>query len=374
MRKIIHSLLLTLLITTSGMAYSSWHIYGPTLENEHLYRIALRVRPAPVFSVQQMMVALLDANPSAFNHHNINGLKSGYQLRIPGPQEVARISHLNAVHIVNQQNREWLGNYPKSSHVAAKVTKSAHLKHARHEAAIHPVAALTPEKPEPKHIKKAPEATASSLIEIANGQQASNASLPAPTAAVTPTESKVQETASTNDKVTDAAASEKMDSFIAETKKYEVETNTQLANLQQQTRTLQTSVTQVNKDLQTLTYQFIQLTNKTKASGSNLPTKMIIDGLKKNAIGLSLGLLALILLSYLLKRSFRPRATATARKDEYDYMGSKESIPSKLDLASAYIDMGDYSAAEVALKEVLAKGNEEQKKGARDLLGKMNQR
>ena len=45
---------------------------------------------------------------------------------------------------------------------------------------------------------------------------------------------------------------------------------------------------------------------------------------------------------------------------EYDYMGSNESIPAKLNLARAYIAMEDYNAAKKVIAEVLSVGNQEQ--------------
>ena len=55
-------------------------------------------------------------------------------------------------------------------------------------------------------------------------------------------------------------------------------------------------------------------------------------------------------------------------QNEYDYMGSSESIPAKLDLARTYIAMEDYVAARIALEEVSEGGSEAQKKEAADML------
>jgi len=55
-------------------------------------------------------------------------------------------------------------------------------------------------------------------------------------------------------------------------------------------------------------------------------------------------------------------------QNEYDYMGSRESIPAKLDLARTYIAMEDYAAARIALEEVSKGGDEAQKKEAADML------
>lgn len=61
--------------------------YGPTQRNDTLWNIAKSVKPAGV-TVEQMMMALLDANPQAFINGNVNNLKTGQILRVPGENEI----------------------------------------------------------------------------------------------------------------------------------------------------------------------------------------------------------------------------------------------------------------------------------------------
>ncbi len=58
-------------------------------------------------------------------------------------------------------------------------------------------------------------------------------------------------------------------------------------------------------------------------------------------------------------------------KDEYDFMGSDEAIPARLDLARAYIAMEDYKAAQQVLVLVTSKGNSEQQIEAQKMLDKI---
>lgn len=58
-------------------------------------------------------------------------------------------------------------------------------------------------------------------------------------------------------------------------------------------------------------------------------------------------------------------------EDEYDFLGSEEGIPAKLDLARAYLAMEDFPAATEVLQDVLAKGNHEQRNQAQNLLQEM---
>jgi pilus assembly protein FimV len=61
----------------------------------------------PAISVEQMMVAMLRANPQAFVQDNINNLKSGYVLRIPAPAEVESVSRAEALAEVSRQTALW---------------------------------------------------------------------------------------------------------------------------------------------------------------------------------------------------------------------------------------------------------------------------
>lgn len=56
---------------------------------------------------------------------------------------------------------------------------------------------------------------------------------------------------------------------------------------------------------------------------------------------------------------------------EYDYMGSAEGIPAKLDLARTYIAMEDYEAAQKVLAEVNKHGNDAHKQQAQVMLNEI---
>lgn len=381
MRKIIYGLWFSLLIILSSVSYANYSFYGPTIENEHLYRIAMRVRPSANLTVQQTMVAIFYANPAAFNLHNLNGLKSGYHLRIPPLDAIARIHPEYALKMVNYHNNIWERGYNRQAEFAAKKIKPK----TNHHSEVN--LAGTPHKIKNKvHMHKSPVIESeqkekplpakTTLIDLANEQQKSvkstnvetqTANTDPPLKATTPTENEA-----VNNQI--SVTNEKMNGFIQETKQYEQQTSTQLANLQRQARSLEATVNQLNQDLRTLTYHFIQLTAKNKPSNK---ANYVLDAVKENALALSAGVLTLLLLTYLLARSFRPkknrvkRYKETAKKDDYDFMSTKESIPSKLDLARAYIDMGDNSSAKATLQEVIEKGNENQQQEARNLLGKM---
>ncbi len=80
----------------------------------------------------------------------------------------------------------------------------------------------------------------------------------------------------------------------------------------------------------------------------------------------------LVLLRKMLKKKPKVAVEADDTEGEYDYMGSAESIPAKLNLAHAYIKMENFTGAKEVLQEVIQKGTEEQKSTAKELLKKCN--
>ncbi len=82
-------------------------VYGPVKAKDTLWRIADQLRPNKDVSIQQMMVALLKANPYAFFDGNINRLKRGYVLRIDDPSILNAVSRADAVREVSRQTRAW---------------------------------------------------------------------------------------------------------------------------------------------------------------------------------------------------------------------------------------------------------------------------
>ena len=80
---------------------------GPTSSNDTLWSVANRVRPDDSVSVNQMMIALLRANPEAFVGNNINALKQGQILRVPAPDEVTSTTYEAALEEARSQNALW---------------------------------------------------------------------------------------------------------------------------------------------------------------------------------------------------------------------------------------------------------------------------
>ena len=65
--------------------------YGPTRRNDTLWNIAKEVRHGGT-TMEQMVMALFQANPQAFDRRNINNLRVGEILRVPEREEVLAIT------------------------------------------------------------------------------------------------------------------------------------------------------------------------------------------------------------------------------------------------------------------------------------------
>ncbi|MCK0536182.1 FimV/HubP family polar landmark protein [Alcanivorax quisquiliarum] len=72
-----------------------------------LWRIASESRPDSSVSVQQMMIVIQEMNPDAFINGNLNLVREGAVLELPGEQEVREISTREALSRVAEQNRQW---------------------------------------------------------------------------------------------------------------------------------------------------------------------------------------------------------------------------------------------------------------------------
>ncbi|MEO5962554.1 MAG: FimV/HubP family polar landmark protein [Thermomonas sp.] len=81
--------------------------YGPIKAGETLSKIASGLDRPGAYNLEQTMLALLRANPDAFQGDNINLLRQGAVLRVPGTEERAAISAEEAQLVVREQMQQW---------------------------------------------------------------------------------------------------------------------------------------------------------------------------------------------------------------------------------------------------------------------------
>ncbi|CAN7197049.1 peptigoglycan-binding protein LysM [Pseudomonas sp. LjRoot71] len=72
-----------------------------------------------------------------------------------------------------------------------------------------------------------------------------------------------------------------------------------------------------------------------------------------------------------LSPSTAPASAALDNDDDFDFLSGTDETATKLDLARAYIDMGDTEGARDILDEVITEGNEGQQQEARELIAKL---
>lgn len=93
------------------------HQYGPTTSKDTFWSIAQKVRPDASVSVYQVMAAVFDANPHAFNSDNYNSLERGMILLIPSIEVMLAIP--NSLAIARAERDD------KQARSAAKATTNA---------------------------------------------------------------------------------------------------------------------------------------------------------------------------------------------------------------------------------------------------------
>ncbi|MCC5857071.1 MAG: hypothetical protein JJT90_02880 [Ectothiorhodospiraceae bacterium] len=101
--------------------------YGPVRRNQTAWDVALETRPDESVTVQQMMMALLRANPGAFGDGNVNNLHAGAVLRVPDRAEIASMSAAEARREFARQVEQWeAGRTPAApEEVAEEVAEPA---------------------------------------------------------------------------------------------------------------------------------------------------------------------------------------------------------------------------------------------------------
>jgi pilus assembly protein FimV len=94
-------------VATPAPAVAPSAEYGPVRQGQTLSQIAGQLDIAPGYSLDQTMLALLRTNPDAFIGDDINRLKKGAVLRVPHTDELSRYSASQAAAVVREQVANW---------------------------------------------------------------------------------------------------------------------------------------------------------------------------------------------------------------------------------------------------------------------------
>lgn len=463
MRKLLTILTVTtvlLVVSICNLANDS-QTYGPTTANDHLWFIAQKTRPNRDISKQQMMIAILQANPNAFTDQNVNGLLEGQYLTIPSLEAINAISPTTALIQISAQNRAWINkmDYDQPTHSrGSKAPPFGTIKHTRnsesvqvHQTFSNPTASAvtqtqTSAMPEENSIKaKQPidkkEITLPASVETLNEiipsmrqnlrlepiltaalptdhtnfiESLYNLNLPVAqalsvalqanhptnlsgnpsllaTTSITPNLMIADgpvDTLIKNDIASHVGSlKHQLDDFLIRLNELDSYTHERLNVLEDEHVAMKNKITSLNKEIKQLKENYLQ-------ESTPIFQRSAFGEYGFWIMGSSI-LACLFVLIYTISRKRRAKegvnkkVSATIKRkmvspeeevelvevieDEYDYLGSQEGISAKLDLARAYIAMGNSTQASVVLNEVITQGNEEQRFTARKILSEILQ-
>ncbi|EKE01791.1 MAG: hypothetical protein ACD_21C00052G0009 [uncultured bacterium] len=378
MRKIFIGIICSLCITVSAFAAPA---YGPTTANDTLWRIAIQLRPSSEVSVQQVMLAILGHNMSAFYCNNVNALEPGKKIKLPSVDEISSISKNKAYLEVEKQNKQWKRLSKKHS---IKQKRSA--KIARYKKAIsvkskqQSIVALTPlqsvdEKIQPAADQQEAQSTVQSVMPQPDVVNPSLVPVPQPEATALPVVAMSAVTPQEPAATSNASQEEPL----------LVDINNRLVLMETKNEAIQSQVVRLGERVSSIEQNVGQLQKQSLENKSNFFKKLspFFRPIQKHLsqplfiflISCVVVLLFLVVIYLVFRRRsqdvFNYPASHTVHdsdKEEYNLIEGKEGSAARLNLARAYIDMGKESEAQTILFDVLAKGSPSEKAEAKELL------
>lgn len=150
------------------------------------------------------------------------------------------------------------------------------------------------------------------------------------------------------------------------------QTDQRLQNLEDSNHAIGRAIFTINQNIAVLQEQQMEHADAKKSLMGNFSLGSD-DALTLTFAGISLLMMGILMGRLLMRRSHSvAKINNDHEKSEYDFMGTHEAVPAKLDLARSYMAMGNHEDARAELKIVIQKGNEEQKMIAEALLYKIN--
>jgi FimV-like protein len=351
---IIFSLTLCLVLVSLANKAETLRSYGPTTAKDQLWYIAKATRPSTEVSKQQTMLAILNANPKAFRDNNVNGLRAGYQLKIPSLAQIKAIPALTALNEISAQNAAWRNPIELKTNQDQNIDS---LEILGLGSELQPLAFTTEYAP----LSLEPE----SFI------------TPATTETLTNTEMATYL----------RQLSQQWDNFLLNINQLNSQAQQKLDQVISEQQAMKNQIISLNTQLQ-------QLRQNSVNHSAQGPQFLAFNHYAVWILGSSVMICLMILLYTALRNSQVSRGIKNHKSDksqparhspnfnetiesietiddEYDYLGSQEGLAAKLDLARAYIDMGDTAQAGHVLEEVMQQGTEDQRHLAKKLLSEL---
>ncbi|MFH1333845.1 MAG: FimV/HubP family polar landmark protein [Pseudomonadota bacterium] len=382
------------------VAQTTW---GPTKTCDHLWPVAVHLSEGKSIRPQQVMVAILQANPSAFYKGNINGLLAGYVLKIPTLDEIRSIKLSYAMRLVRYQNKIWpkVFNSKRTrvrmrcvvnrSPLSLKSPKTT-VQHSvnRMDRLVTQITGLQQQVFGLKQQVKAVNENNLALLQKVDELHAQNVSL----------------------KNSNLLLQKRIAQFEQMQLQYQQQKN-QLEQLKaklKQAPALMVILHQLRQSVfagqeeQTKVQQSMNINDQHIQKVAWQPVLQKLMNVQSLYILLLVSVVLLLIVLFFLvsKRRAKPLKTHSSQSEvqdkspvaeyvpseeeetetvseeepasdssDYQYLSGEDVIASKLDLAHAYIDMGDKNRVKRLLESVIREGNETQKKEAQSLLKKL---
>ncbi len=98
--------------------------YGPVTRRDTLWGIAEKINPTRDASVEQVIMALYEANPNAFFQNNVNALSAGAKLKVPDREAIFKLSRKQALAEFSRQTKVWNGQVSEKAAPEKPVIKA----------------------------------------------------------------------------------------------------------------------------------------------------------------------------------------------------------------------------------------------------------
>lgn len=244
----------------------------------------------------------------------------------------------------------------------------------------------------------------SSIINTSNNtaKQQLVTNTPAPRKPLTPVASAPAAAATAAGKTVQFLESQ-ISALNKENNTFKQQTDQRIDTLNQEHSILQNKLSQLGQVLSMLNQEVTQLNQQIQSAqkqlvGTETPAQMQHDShnafIKNFAAkagdpgvvqyvlyGIMLLLIIIILMLIPRRRGYKmetvstgvmpPEASNESKEGDYDFMGSDEAMPAKLDLARAYLAMEDYKSARKILQQVTKSGDDAQRADAKAMLDKI---
>lgn len=386
MRKTIASFICGLILTVSVGA-AAVTTYGPTTVEDNVWNVAIQLRPNESVSVPQVVFALFHHNRQAFSHNNINSLEPGKIIELPGIEIIRSIDKNEAYKELLKQNHEWQYIIKKvqttkkpaeAVHKNRSTIASSSSREMQSELISGEIAPIPP-------VPKAPPSTKTTTFskpDVAQPRQTALASgtvngladnLPKAQPTVAPS---TLETVITNQIV---ANNEKIKELTEHLEAVETRVNVLLDKVAE----VAARIILMEKDIEGLNKLKKKndgnLLNKIFAVAQNYADQL--SAYLGPALFITVVAGIIVVLFFLLIYLIIPRRkTADViyssdklfdKEEEFNLLAGKDGSAAKLNLARAYIEMGQDSQAKDLLHQVLLHGNNADQEEAKALLEKM---